>query len=232
MEQILPLLIDAALVIVVLLMIWLGYHRGFVRTAVYVVGYLAAVIVASLLGSWLGDQIAMWCRGPLVSYTSEQIGAESGSLAASVQALYDSAPGFLQGWMNQFGTSEQLAERIAESTSSVAQSAADGIADTVLLPLVSAAAGAVLFFVIFLILCFLVRRLAAVSGILDHVPVLGGLNHLAGGLIGIVQAAIVAFLLVLVLSAVLACVQGGAELAAETVIFRWCNSWMPFFRFS
>ena len=232
MTNLLPIIIDAVIVLSAALMVWLGYRRGFIRTAIYAVGYLASAVIASVVGKWLGELITGWCRTPLVEYTAGKIGTETGSLTESVEAMYSRAPVLLQNWMNHFGSAEELAEKISSSAESAAQNAAGGITDYVLLPIVSGIAGIVLFFVLFFVCCFLVRKIAYISGVVDYGPIVSGLNHMAGGLIGIVQAAVVGFLLVLVVSLVLLCVPNGTEIAEKTYIFGWLNGWMPFFRLS
>ncbi len=126
--------------------------------------------------------------------------------------------------MARFGTQEELAAQISSSAQEAAQSAAEGIAEYVIMPLVASAAGVILFLVLFFICLFLVRWVAGLCGILDHIPVVGGLNHLAGGLVGILQV-------VLLISIVLSCVAGGVKIVERTYVFQWLNGLMPFFRF-
>lgn len=231
MEQFWPIILDAAIVLIAIFFIWLGYRRGFVRTAVYVVGYVVSAAAASWVSQWLGNKIAQWCRAPIVSYTTQQIAGSNDSLTASVEQMYENAPLFLQSWMARFGTQEELAAQISSSAQEAAQSAAEGIAEYVIMPLVASAAGVILFLVLFFICLFLVRWVAGLCGILDYIPVVGGLNHLAGGLVGILQALLAVFFFVLLISIVLSCVAGGVKIVERTYVFQWLNGLMPFFRF-
>ena len=232
MEVFLPIIIDAFIVLCAVFMVWMGVKRGFIRTAIYAVGYLASLIISSVVGKWLGTQIAQWLRNPLVDYTTKKIGTQTGSLSESIQAIYDQVPVFLQNFMNQFGTPEEVAEKISLSTQSVAQNSAEQITDHVILPLVTSLIGVILFFVLFFICSFLVRKIAYATGAINYIPIVGGLNRFAGGLIGIVEAVVFVFLLVLIISFILSCVSNGAEIAEKTVLFQWINGWMPFFRIS
>ena len=93
------ILIDILLLAVIVLVIYLSYRKGFLRSLWSLGGFLLAVIISYVLGKLIAEMLfEVMARPWLTSLINEQIIAGSGdNIAQVVDGLYQNLPAILSG---------------------------------------------------------------------------------------------------------------------------------------
>lgn len=200
------LVLDLLLGAVMLICVVSCYKRGFVSSLLRLVGAAAACVAAALLsrpvGSWLYDTFA---RERVHSYVEEKVASVLGGAAqdglealggmrdAALDALsdllehFDFDIGFFSG-EGTSGAAEKALEKLADGAGT-AQAITEAAVEPAILNIFSAA----VFVVIFLFGLFLARALVRMTRAVNHVPLIGGINRLAGFLLGLVYALLIGY---------------------------------------
>lgn len=182
--EFLPYLYDGVLLLLVVVIVCLSAHRGFVRTVCLLFGGVIAAVGGGWASDWLRTPVfTTFLKKPLTD-TVEKALSRGGAAADPISAL----PRFLslltEGF---FGSKEEAAFQVELAS----RSAAEGIVESALRPAVESLIGVVIFLIVFALLCLLVWFLSRALMLVDHLPVVSTLNHFLGGVFGLLQAMIV-----------------------------------------
>ena len=156
---------DIALVALILYVLIHGYRRGFLSALISLLGTAASCVVAALLS----PKAANWVYEQYLADTVEN--AVSTSLSASVDTF--------SNLLNGLGLQDILNDTIGTTARSI----------TVSLLTV------VVFLVIFLLAMIVVRALIRATRSVNEVPILGGINRLAGGALGAGEAFVLCYVI-------------------------------------
>lgn len=233
MELTAPLFYDLLTVAFLLVMILLGWHRGLLAGLVRLVGRVASLVLALLVCYPLSQAIyGSFLEEPVVRYVDEQIIDNFG-----VDVVSDN----LEQLLDQFGDGEAIVSGIAqmmevlpsqllpageEAKGSAAQQVADSLADgsttlgesivqVAVQPVIVTILQAVVFLVLFLVCTFVVGCLERLLQKVNHLPVLGWFNGLAGGALGAAEGVVWLFVAGMLASLVLAAVGETAWLSND-----------------
>lgn len=195
------IVIDLFLVAMVILIVLFAAKKGFVRSVFSLLGIIAAVVVSFLLAKSLAGMIFdSMVRPWLMDMVHTQV-LEAGAqdIQGAVAGLYANLPSVLSGMLNMvFGSQEELVSQLQTSMNGdVATTLSSLIADA-MSPFITMLIGSLLFILLF-ILCGIALKIidkALIS--VRHLPVIGGLDSVLGGVLGAVQALIVLMLFALV----------------------------------
>lgn len=228
--------VDAALLAFMVASVMFGYLRGFIRTVVGLFSYLIAVVVAGRYAApvleWLDGSLGLTSRlgtvfGQYIQLPSDLAAAPIASVPLeAVRSQLDQLPlppsyrtALVQQMVGTLGTDP-------------ARSFADWLSTQV----VAGVLKAVTFLLLVVVTVWVLQILArAVSGLLDAIPLAGGLNRLLGAVTGGAVAALTASL-VLGLAAPLLSLPGVSALAAEIGsattapyflrLYDWLGDWL------
>lgn len=232
MQEIVPMIYDAAAVILILAMVVSGAGRGFACAAISLVGYVAALFGAAACANPLASGIYQLL---IRSQVEKEIAEKLASAQAAPEALLEvveEIPSFLFNAVEM--DREDLLHSIMETIENGGMGAARSITDAVVAPLCILFIRSVLFLLIFGVAVFLVRRLAVVFEGMNELPVIGPANRIFGGVVGFVEALLTLYVIVLLVDVVLAFTGGsisvtvdgrplvlvGDAVLQETMIFR------------
>lgn len=223
-------ILDAAVVILGLILIISAYKKGFLRSVILVVGYIASILLAVSLSRYAADwaytvvlepSIAESINGT-VAHTAEEL-----SVATVIPALLTKFPSFvtnpiLAGYGGQAG----LIKSLEESTNGVVENLGDVISSTIVAPVVTAVLQMLFCLLIFIICVIIVKMVAALFKGFYALPILGPMNSILGAVLGILEAAIAIYILALVASIVISFTANGlawlnSDVIQSTVLFRW-----------
>ncbi len=199
-------LLDAAVILLFLLAIYIGHRRGFIKTVTGVVAFLAALVVAALaaapVAGWVYDTAV---EPTLITAVDEQLAAQSAQAAVQADAAYNALPMAVQNLLAQRGIADgaALAEKLPSPEQTTLAENIVTVVRPILLPLVETACSLVLFFIAFILALILLHLLDIVA----KLPLLKQLNTSLGFVGGIIAGILWAFLAVSLL-------QMGAALAA------------------
>ncbi len=190
-QEFLPYLYDGVLLLLAVLTVCLSAHRGFVRTICLLFGGVIAAVGAGWASDWLKAPVFTAFFEKPITNTAEKALAAGGGAEGIVSSLPRFLATLTEGF---FGSHEELVFQVDLAS----QSAAKGIVESAIRPALEALIGVVLFLVLFAVLLLLLRLISHALLLVDHLPVIAKLNHLLGGVFGILQA-----LLVLLIAAAL-----------------------------
>lgn len=224
------ILLDVILVVLLCYCAYAGYKGGFLKTIVKFVGYISAVLIAFIGSRLLSTFLCEMSRDFLLNFSIKHLGdVQNGTPAQAVEKMYASMPKFITNAARFFfGSSEDITQKLAEGS----QSAAEGITDLILMPIVEILLQTILFLIILGICMFLVRRIVKASSIIRRIPLLGSVNALFGGVLGLAQGALIIIILVGILNFAVA-VTGWdqtwftPEMIEKTYLFRYVYDITP-----
>lgn len=219
MQVFIPLIYDIFTVGMFIYMISTCSRRGFAKTAASLVGYMTAIFTASSVSKPLATATyTVFIKPPITRSIAQKISElEIDVLPQALLELTESLP---QELLAAVGLDkEQLVEVLLSLVGGGGQDAAQAITDSVVQPLVVALLKMVLFLVIFTLAMFFVRRLVWMFSGVNRLPIIGPLNRMLGGVVGIVQAAIMLYVTAVLLTLLVSLTGSGitVKIAGESV---------------
>lgn len=171
------MILDAIFIAVLLITVWIGVKRGFIRSIIGFITLLLSIVLATVFYQRFLDFVQ---TVPFLKQLQEQITLAIAQMAAPMLAdNLDSFPPFIMRFLPQ------------EMIMSGVQNASDWIAQSLT---------QVLLFLIFTVLLHIVIRLCAMLLLaLTHLPVIRQCNRLLGGGFGAVTGILLCYLLAAVI---------------------------------
>ena len=222
------LLLDGILVIIAAVIVVQYAKKGFLQALIMFVGVLLSLGIAAVASSLIAQMIYNGAiRGQLVEALED---LTRSPMNAQITAALRYVPAILLNL---------LTAHYGDGYTSLLQDALDNrrdapeyIADSIVAPAVTPVITAVLFFVLFLLLLLVVKLTARLFKGVNQIPLVGAVNILLGGVLGLLVAALVLCLLVKAVS-LLAAINGGdgilisQNLIRKTILFRLINTYNP-----
>lgn len=183
-------LFDAILVLLFVLCVWLGWHRGFIRTISGLIALVAAVVLSSLLSGPIAGGIYDSAIEPALTQTlSEHIQSEALPTAEQIDEALEEMPGMVQALLRAEGmdSGEAVLEQL--DVAAIGDSAAHSIEEKVLAPIVCGLLTLLCSVLLFLLAYGLASFLLRILNVVAKLPLLkqanGVLGIVAGGLSGL-----------------------------------------------
>ncbi len=224
-------IVDLALVIVIVITVAVSAYRGFLSSLIRLLGVAVAIVAGIIVSRVLAEPIFnAWFREGLIDSVSEKI-----STAVSVEDLVKTIEGgFLGILIGVFGDGSKLADFVKDLTVLDHQKIAVAVVDGVVKEPVESLIALVLFLITFVLVVVVVAILVKVTGVLNTVPIIGGLNRILGALLGIVYGFGICYLLV-ILVAFFFLITGNWEfysknIQSNTIFFSWLYRYNPIIR--
>ena len=198
-------MVDIILLLILVVFMLSGYRKGLILSLcgllILVISCLGASVAQELITPKLVTELHPQVTAALVSELEEQV---SSSTEAAIQdageagitiAGQEVTVGDLISLLERFGLDvEQSAQNaVSEVSDPIVQSAASAMAGMFL----DAVVGFVVFLGAFLIIYLVLRTIELCINTVDRLPVIHTLNHLGGGLVGVISGA---FLLVVAMT--------------------------------
>lgn len=192
------IILDCFVIGLLCLCVWVGYRKGLVASIVSLGGYIISLLAATWLGKLFAPMVfERWLRSGMIEKVGEQL-ASAGSveeLQAAVNQISDKIPGFLNGILFQGQTaSDYMASHLGDSASSIAQDLVDQFLGPVTIFLLEC----ILFVLLFAVCRLLVHIILKIAVTINYIPVIGTVNGLLGGCVGVFQAGVYLLLLAMV----------------------------------
>lgn len=223
MQGFVVLAYDILTALVFVYMIAVSARRGLARTLAYFLGYAAilfgAAAVSGPAAQWAFEALL---RPGIVSSISGKLSqAQAELLPESLLAFAESVP---SGVLEMLGFDpEELAEMLHRLIEGGGAGAAAAITDSVIAPLATHLIKLVLFLLVFSIGMFFLRRLVGIFDEVNHLPLIGPVNQVLGGVVGAAQAALTMFIIAAVLKMLLSLVPGGITIPVGGQPLALCN---------
>lgn len=196
-----PLLLDAVFVLVVVIFLWRGAAHGFVRAAIHFIGYFAVAIAASMIGTavaqgvyqnFLQENLLLMVENSLEGF------AQSGALAEQLESIFEGLPAILVNilQLNADSISQLLTTVAQETVPAVALTLMDTVIGPTVIFLIQGLVFLLLFTVGLVVVAFVARGFTAVN----RLPIIGPVNSFLGGAVGLLQAALLLWVVALAIT--------------------------------
>lgn len=203
------ILYDIVVVLAVLCMVLWSAKQGFIRTVINFAGYLISTVAAFAISnalsqfiynSFIRDGLIHKIEESIINVTSQQ------DLILKLQEWMDKIPKMFQGLFTADGV-----QGIVDSFNGSVSGTANAITDVICAPIIENGLRVILFFLVFFVLLGVVKGIARVTGLVNHVPVIGQMNALLGGLFGLLKAVILLWIFAFLLHAAIALLAAGGD---------------------
>lgn len=198
------LLTDVIAVTVAIITVIICAKRGFLSAAVSFVGALFSVIAANFMSSFLSQYLYLhFVHDKLYNaiFNSIKDLKDFSGVSAQLQ-LIDRLPAAVRQLIRGLDT-ETILSSLSDKSADTAETVARTLTDDVIGPAAITVMSAVTFLVVFLLCLWLVKLLSKALVHVRDIPLVGPVNTLFGAVIGVLQAAIILYLLFTVFQFVL-----------------------------
>ncbi|MBO4432425.1 MAG: CvpA family protein [Clostridia bacterium] len=237
------LIIDVVIVAIVVVSALISAKRGFVRTMVELVGFIAAFLIASAVSQPLADITYDRFIGPSIvskvteatNNANEEISAEILDENASVLSeIWDSLPDIIKNNSGEFGIDKDaLEETIRSYTTIETGEYAQKVSDDITKPIIGKLLSAVYSIIIFVVVSLIVKLLAPLANKVFSVSIVGKVNTILGGVIGAMKGCVTVFIICVIISVLVAFTNDGfgvftPENISKTFLFKIFYGFSPF----
>ncbi len=228
MSIILDLIVLAIIVITVLI----SAKRGFVRTLIELVGFIAAVFISFTISTPLANTTYDKIIEPSIisTVTSAVDTAADNSAAAAVDSFWNEMPGWIKGGIEKAGISkDSLGGSITENIGNGVQAAVESTSQSVIKPAVTGSLALIYQVILLIILLAIVKPLAKLINKLFSFSVIGTANRVLGGVVGVPKGIIYAVAFCLLITLAVSFTQNGfliftGEAMEKSLFFSFVNS--------
>lgn len=227
-------ILDAIVVLIILFFAFLSAKKGFVRTLVEVVGFVAAIIVAITLSTPVANFVYDKTVEPVVAKTVEAAVSEGTANANSaIDAVWDKMPAFLTESSFFDLSKENITATIGGEVTANTAELTSTISDSFVKPAVTKLLSVLISVILVVVLLFVVKILAKYVNKLFTFSVIGDINKTLGGILGLVKGAAVAVIFCLVISLILSFTKDGFliftyDAINSSYIFKFLMGFSPF----
>lgn len=187
-----PVIMDVIVVLVLAAAVWYGARRGLWQALTGLVLVAAALIGAAVAAGALTDPVTEWVTPLVEQRMTEKVEAALAEQASDPAETEDDAWALLTRLGLDGELRSALAERVRDSVRETGATLVSAAAES----LTRSAVSGVLFVVCFLVLLLGLKLLAGAVGLVLRLPGLSAVNALGGGIVGLIEGALLLFLAV------------------------------------
>lgn len=221
------IVLDIAAVAIVIYCAHAAARKGFLRTVIQMVAYVAIILAASFFSRAAAPVVYDRVVEPMITQRQEAPREPGGADLIS----YGRA-GLLSALDDGLGALESGLDSVKEllpdefDPQALADGLVDELADATLRPLMISAIGMIGFVLLFSILSIVANILLSTLGIVNHLPVVGPINALLGGAVGILEGLLLVWVFAFLLRGLLGIYPEGwwifrADTIGHTFLFRY-----------
>lgn len=198
-------ILDLAVILLFILAIFLGYRRGFIKTAIRLVGCVLAIVLAGVLSPLVaGGIFDTFVSPPMEKMFASQIkSTDLDAVMNELEAGIDQIPSSITNALEAYGagTPQQILDSAkAEVNGNIAS--LPGMVVKLMRPVAVSLLSALCFFVLFIVLMIVVAILASLINKAFRLPVIKQVNGVLGAVLGAVQGVVLVLVAVTVLQLV------------------------------
>ncbi len=206
------MILDGLVLCVILIFIFLSAHRGFVRTLVELIGFVLALHISLTVGGLVSESVYEHWVQPKATTAIVDIVEEIPLRRTDelVNSVWESLPNSATQLAENFGiTPDSVLKRNDFSSAQTATQTAEELCQAVLYKPVVTVVQSACSLLLFLVLMFLVRWIAKLVNKVCRIPIIGGVNHFLGGVLGLLKGTVIAGALCLAITTVVSFTENG-----------------------
>lgn len=200
------LILDVVLGLILLSILYNSWRRGFLASFIRLAGTAAGFLLASFLSRPVAERLYTgFLQERVEGYVTDTLLAPDGPLAEALAGLDQAGTAAVQaisGFLAEQGldfyspqSAGQMGTDILGRIQEAGSDPAAAIAQVAVKPLVMTVLQTVIFFLVIFLVGIVVRIAAGIGLGVNHIPILGGMNRLAGLLCGAVYALLVGYVI-------------------------------------
>lgn len=203
-------ILDAIILVIIAITVFLSAKKGFVRTLIEVVGFVAAIIIAFTFSTPISNSIYDNAISPIVVDTVEEAATDTANAsAAAVDAIWNKLPKFITNSNFLSLSKDGISKEVALETSDGVTAIADSISNSFVKPLITKLLSTLISVILVVILLFVVKILAKYINKLFSFSVIGSINKTLGAALGVVKGAVIALVLSMVITLIVSITPNG-----------------------
>ena len=188
-----PVIIDAVVVLILVGFTVIGARRGLLQTLAGLVIVVVALVGAGMIATTFSGPAAKLAAPLIEKQIEKKIDAAMAESAPSSPAAEDSQ---LEEILSLLGLDTEVRNSLAEKAQDTVRDTGVSVAAAVVTSIAQSIIYGVLYILSFVALTVLLHVLFKAMGLLVKLPGLRGLNALGGGLLGLIEGALLLFLIV------------------------------------
>lgn len=225
------IIIDAILIAIIFFSAIISAKRGFVRSAIEVVGSIIVIYLCITISSPVANVIYEKTIEPSIINSVEENIEKSGE--KTTDTVWNALPEIVTGNSSIFGIDKSsLQEKVnigEESAKTVANSAVSSVAKPVLVRIISLAICTILI----IVLLFAVKLLARTLNKLFSFSILGSFNRFLGAILGVLKGILFCVVFTIVVSLIISVAKTDfgfftKDNISKTYLFRFIYGALPF----
>ena len=203
------LVLDAIILLIVLVFVFLSAKKGFVRTLIEVIGFIAAIAISLSLSTPVANACYNATVQPFIVKTVESTVSENASnINESVDAVWNKLPTFLTDSKFFNLSKENVLSSVTNETASGTSEIANAI-DSFIQPAVTKLFSVIISVILVVLLLFVVKILAKTINKLFSFSVVGKINKTLGGILGLIKGAAISVIFCMIISLILSFTKNG-----------------------
>lgn len=200
------IVLDLVLALILLSILYSSWHRGFVASFINLVGTAAGFVLASFLKGPVSERIYdTFLQERVESYVTDTLLAQDSPLLDALAGLDQAGSAAIQaftGFLAEQGLdfyatqdAEKMGKDILSRITEKGSDPAAAIAQVAVRPLVMTVLETAVFFLMLFLAGILVRAIARVGLGVNHIPLVGSVNRIAGLACGMIYALLVGYVI-------------------------------------
>lgn len=199
--------------------------KGFVQLLVQVVGFILAFVIASAISTPLSNEIFDGMIAPSVTNSiADELNKkitkkDTKTINNAVEEVFKDMPEFVVNYLNNTGLKQDtVVDSVTDFTDGDYKNVAVGIVNTLIKPLIVMLLETVIFLVLLSLLMIAVRIVSRFVRPIKKIPVIGTLNSFLGGVLGVLKASAIIYIIAALVKLFVICTGNANEILNETVI--------------
>ena len=202
------IVLDLIVISIIILMILISAKRGFVRVAVEVAGFVAAIMLSFTLSATFADFTYQKVIEPAIVSSVENITVETTDSAA--ENTWNALPDFIKNNAGKLGINkDDITQDITENIGQSANDIVSSISENTIKPIAVSILKTLYSVILMLILMVIVKFLAKAINKLFSFSVIGKVNKILGGTLGAIKGIIFAWLFCAIIYLIISCTKNG-----------------------
>lgn len=199
---------DIAIILIVLLIIFLSYKKGFALSALGLAAWILALILSTTISGpaskYAYNYLESSFLGEANNYLSDSVNVDD-NFQDKISYFCDSLPDITADAINFFGnTPEKISENVKENFASSSAVTLRNIVDISIKPVILSLLKSVFILIFFIILLPLFQLLAKIISSFFDLPVLSSVNKILGAFLGLFKAIVFVIVLLILLQVFIA----------------------------
>ncbi len=206
------IILDLIVLVIVAVCVIISIKRGFVKTAIELIGFGLAIYIAFNFGPVLSnvtyDKVIRNSVSNTISKTITDTAAQTSAQVG--EEVWEKLPGFVKNNSEKFGVSkEEMQSKINLTDNLDTMTFAQSITDSVVKPVATTAMNFIYGIILFILIALLTKILAKPINKLFSISFVGSINKFLGAIIGLGKGAVFALIFCAVISAVVVFTKSG-----------------------